>query len=141
MLPSGCRQWMTRVSAPRPTRKRSWPMGTRPSGRLGGPCAYSRCRATRGRADWSAARCVFRAGRRVQRHWGALEFAMDFVGVAVAAQIRRSALAAAGVLIFSAAKRAGQAALPVLVLAFDLAFGLCGEGIAQRNSVKVQSLP
>lgn len=34
-----------------------------------------------------------------------------------------------------------QAALPVLVLAFDFALGLRGACVAQRDAVKVQSLP
>ena len=39
MVPLGWRQWRTRVPALTPTRRRSWPMGTRPSGpTLSGVC-------------------------------------------------------------------------------------------------------
>ena len=72
---------------------------------------------------------------------GALEFAMDFVGVAVTAQIRQKRVGCGGRADRFGGEEGGQAALPVLVLAFDLAFGLRGARIAQGDAVKVQGLP
>lgn len=69
---------------------------------------------------------------------GALEFAMDFVGVAVTAQVRQERVGGFGGGDGFGGEEGGQAALPVLVLAFDFALGLGRAGVAQGDAVEVQ---
>ena len=71
----------------------------------------------------------------------ALEFAMDFVGVAVAAQIGQEGVGGFGVGNGFGGEEGGQAALPVLVLPFDLALGLGRARVAQRDAIEVERGP
>ena len=67
----------------------------------------------------------------------AAQFAMDFVGVAVAAQVRQEDVGGGGRGDGVGGEEGGQAALPVLMLAFDFALGLGSEGVTQRDAVEV----
>ena len=71
----------------------------------------------------------------------ARQFAMDFVGVAVAAQGGQERVGGFGRGDGFGGEEGGQAALPVLVLAFDLALGLGRARVAQRDAIEVERGP
>lgn len=68
----------------------------------------------------------------------AAQFAVNLVGVAVAAQFGQERVGVFGHGDGFGGKEGGQAALPVLVLAFDLAFGLRRAGVTQRYAIEVK---
>jgi hypothetical protein len=69
---------------------------------------------------------------------GAGEFAVDFVSVAMAAQLVQERVGLLGGGDALGSEEAGEAALPVKMLAFDLALGLGGAGIAEAHAVEVE---
>jgi hypothetical protein len=69
---------------------------------------------------------------------GAAQFAVDFVSVAMVAQLVEQRVGLLGGGDALSCEEAGQAALPVKVLAFDLALGLGGAGIAETDAVEVK---
>ena len=95
-------------------------------------------RAARGRAQHAAGFALGGAGGGVG---GALEFTMDFVGVAVTTQVRQERIGRGGRGDGFGGEERGQAALPVLVLALDLALGLGRARVAQGDAIKVQGGP
>ena len=68
----------------------------------------------------------------------ALQFAMDFVGVAMATQVGQEDVGGFGRGDGFGREERGQAALPLLVLALDLALGLRRARVAQRDAVEVE---
>lgn len=92
-------------------------------------------RAARGGAQHAAGFAPGGAGGGVG---GALEFAMDFMGVAVTAQGRQERVGGGGRGDGFGGEEGGQAALPVLVLALDLALGLGRARVAQGDAVEVE---
>ena len=91
--------------------------------------------AARHRAQDAALVAVGGAGGGVGR---ALEFAMDFVGVAVAAQVGQEPVGGFGGGDGFGGEEGRQAALPVLMLAFDFALGLRRACVAQGDAVEVE---
>ncbi len=71
----------------------------------------------------------------------ALEFAMDFVGVAVAAQGRQERVGRGGRGDGFGGEEGGQAPLPVLMLTFDLALGLGRARVTQGDAIEVERGP
>lgn len=68
----------------------------------------------------------------------ATQFAMDFLGVTMTAQCGQELVGGFwGGDVFSG-KQGGEPTLPVLMLAFDFAFGLRGAGVAEGDAVEVQ---
>ncbi|TNC94765.1 MAG: hypothetical protein FD118_4209 [Rhodocyclaceae bacterium] len=92
-------------------------------------------RAARGGAQHAA---LFPLGRTGGGVGGALEFAMDFVGVAVTTQVRQERVGRRRCGDGFGGEERGQAALPVLVLALDLALGLGRARVAQGDAIEVQ---
>lgn len=91
-------------------------------------------RATRNRAQ---DRAIFAAGFMGGSIGSAAQFAMNLLGVAMAAQIGQERVGGfRGGDVFSG-EQSGKSALPVLVLAFDFAFGLGSVGVAQGDAVEV----
>ena len=68
----------------------------------------------------------------------AAQFAMNFVGITMTTQLGQERVGAFGRGDGFGSKQRGQAALPVLVLAFDFALGLRRAGITQRDAVEVE---
>jgi len=66
---------------------------------------------------------------------------MDFVGVAVTTQVRQERIGGGGRGDDFGGEERGQAALPVLVLALDLALGLGRARVAQGDAIEVQGGP
>jgi hypothetical protein len=66
---------------------------------------------------------------------------MDFVCITVAAQVGEDRVGYVGCGDVFSGKEGWQPSLPVLVLAFDLAFGLWGPRIAQGDAVEVKGSP
>ena len=87
---------------------------------------------------WSQDGALFALGGPRGGVGGAAQFAMDFVGVAVAAQVRQEDIGGGGRGDGVGGEEGGQAALPVLMLAFDFALGLGCERVAQRDAVEVE---
>jgi len=68
----------------------------------------------------------------------AAQFAMDFLGVTMAAQCGQEFVGGFWSGDIFGGEQGGEPTLPVLMLAFDFAFGLRSAGIAQGDAVEVQ---
>ena len=64
------------------------------------------------------------------------EFAVDFVGVTMTPQFGQESVGGFGRGDAFGGEERGQTALPRLMLALDLAFGLRGAGVTERDAVK-----
>ena len=69
-----------------------------------------------------------------------MEFAMEFVLVAMVAQGGDVGIGVREIGDIFAGEKGGQSALPELVFAFDFAFGLRRGGVAERDAVEVEGL-
>ena len=94
------------------------------------PPGATGCR-TQGRAIFLASFLGSGIGRAAQ-------FTMDFLGVAMLTQLGQEDVGRFRCSNIFGSEQRRQAALPVLVLAFDFAFGLRGAGVAQGDAVEVQ---
>ena len=94
--------------------------------------------AARGRAQHAAFFALGRARGGIGR---ARQFALDLVGVAVTAQVGQERVGRGGGGDGFGGEEGRQAALPVLMLAFDLALGLRGQRLAQGDAVEVERGP
>lgn len=83
-------------------------------------------------------RAIFLTGFAGGGIWSAAQFAMDFVGVAMAAQSGQELVGGFWSGDIFGREQSGQPPLPVLMLAFDFAFGLRSAGVAQGDAVEVQ---
>lgn len=93
------------------------------------PCATG-CRTQDG--------AIFPTGFLRGRLGSAAQFAMDFLGVAMATQFGQEGVGRfRGADVFGS-EQGGKPSLPVLMLAFDFAFGLGSAGVAQGDAVEVQ---
>ena len=142
MEPLGCWQWMARVPALTPPRRRWEPTGPRPSGPT---LTGVRTLQMQGRhGQRGAGRSTLRFSR-----WAARAAALgvrasslvDFVGVAVAAQGGQERVGGVRGGDGFGGEEGGQTALPALVLAFDFALGLGRARVAQRDAVEEQRGP
>jgi hypothetical protein len=66
---------------------------------------------------------------------------MDFLSVAMVAQGRQEFVGGFWSGNIFGSEQSGEPTLPVLMLAFDFAFGLRSAGVAQGDTVEVQAAP
>ena len=69
---------------------------------------------------------------------GAPQFAMDFLGVAMTAQLGQQCVGGFRASDVFGSEQSGKPPLPVLVLPFDFTFGLRRAGITQGDPIEVQ---
>ena len=69
---------------------------------------------------------------------GAPQFAMDFLGVAMTAQLGQQCVGGFRASDVFGSEQSGKPTLPVLVLPFDFTFGLGRAGVTQGDAVEVQ---
>jgi len=72
--------------------------------------------------------------------WGLAQFAVDFMLVGVRDQLVEEAVGAAELAAVIGGQEWDEAFLPVVVAAFDFAFGLRGGGVAEVNAVETEGL-
>ncbi len=72
---------------------------------------------------------------------GAPQFAMDFLGVAMTAQLGQQCVGGFRASDVFGSEQSGKPPLPVLVLPFDFTFGLGRAGVTQGDAVEVQGGP
>jgi len=94
------------------------------------PPGATRCR-TQGRA-------VFPTGFMSGCIGSAAQFSMDFLGVAMAAQLGQERVGGFRGSDVLGSEKSGKPPLPVLVLAFDFTFGLGSPSVTQRDAIEVQ---
>ena len=92
------------------------------------------------RARWGRAQdgALFGEGLVTGGLWGSAQFAMDFMLVSMCEQLFEQGIGATQFEDLVGGQEWGQAFLPVVVAAFDFAFGLGGGGVAQGDAVEVE---
>src|ERR1700722_20373470 len=78
---------------------------------------------------WAQDRAIFPAGFLRGSIGSAAQFTMNFLGVAMATQIRQERVGGLRCGDVFGGEQSGESALPVLVLAFDFTFGLGSAGV------------
>ena len=69
---------------------------------------------------------------------GGAQFAVDFMLISMSEQLRQQGVGPTEFAYLVGGQERRQALLPVVVAAFDLAFGLGGWGIAQRDAIEME---
>ena len=94
------------------------------------------------RALWGGAKdgAVFLLGALPGGERSHGQFAMALVGVAVEAEVGEQGVGAVEVGDGFCGEEGGEAVLPVLMAAFDFAFGLRGGGVAEADVIEAQGL-
>lgn len=95
-------------------------------------------RPPRAAGRWTQDAALLALGGFERRVGRAAQFAVNFVSVAVAAQFGQERVGVFGCRDGFGGKEGGQAALPVLVLAFDFALSLRRARVAQGDAVEVE---
>jgi hypothetical protein len=88
--------------------------------------------------SWPERGTFFLGGEVPGGEWGHAQFAVPFVSIAMEEEVLQQSIGGGQVAELLGGKERGQAVLPILVTAFDLALGLGSWGVAKGDVVEME---